>query len=337
MLMVLLGTAAVADEYEEAVNLIKKKNYSVAITLLNADRQTGDTAKNLYALGYCYEKQGDKLRAVTYYRMSVRVNVNKGNRISAEAEMSLKRLYALVPHIFPVLSKAWDLETEAYKHKVGTTEREYMLNAARMLYEFALNGETWQAAKMDAQENKPQKPMVSGVGVMPRVANTFPFEKARFVHPTGSSKPLPPRSMRERLAIEKALGYRLKMRPAHAVRTPGGSWAKYFPATVSWSEAKKRCQDMGGYLFVPETPAEFEFAGKLAPKNVTNLWIGAVVSNGSWAFVSGQSIKDLKWNPKAKGKGPCAYMSSGSGEWKACGYPDRVQDTIPGFICEWEK
>ena len=55
----------------------------------------------------------------------------------------------------------------------------------------------------------------------------------------------------------------------------GGNGHKYkvFKEKVTWHEAKKRCEDMGGYLATMTTKGENKFVAKLTGNDQT--WLGA--------------------------------------------------------------
>jgi len=303
-LTVLVTGTTYAGEYEEAVNLIERKKYAVANTLLTAMLAKKDSVRVRYALGFCAEKQNQKAAALKHYKKAIILNTNAGNRVSKDAEKALKRLYVLAPQLFPILQKAWDLES--LSHEVKGTEREFRLEAARMLYTYALDDNSWEKAKVAAAKKGPARPMAD-------------------VHD-----------------IEKHLGYRLShlVRARHhqdAVRWKNGHYYKFFKETISWTDAAKRCKELGGYLATPDTEDEVEFfidTGRSGlPRAYVNAWIGGKQTANKWLLVTGRPMQHDRWHSqKDKAHGSCIYITTRG----MAGYRDIVVPTIYGFICEWE-
>lgn len=137
MLLGVLG--AHADQYDEAVALIKDGKFTTAQIVLEAivQKDEGDV-RALYALGYAHEKQDHRNTAVEMYRRALVANLTTG-RNSDDAERAMKRLFELQPRLKPVLAKAWELETEAAK--ADGQDRKFLTDAARLLYNHALNAD----------------------------------------------------------------------------------------------------------------------------------------------------------------------------------------------------
>lgn len=135
-----------AGEYDEAVKLIKAKKYGVAKTLLEATLKKDQSPKVHFALGYCCEKMGDEDKAVLHYRDAVALNL-KDATDGAEAARALRKLMELKPEIGDLLTMAQDLETKAKERK-----SEFMRQAARKLYDHALDPANWNLKPKDKPE-----------------------------------------------------------------------------------------------------------------------------------------------------------------------------------------
>src|SRR5262249_616059 len=80
-------------------------------------------------------------------------------------------------------------------------------------------------------------------------------------------------------------------RPKAAQKFNGHSYAVITePAT--WHGARRRCEEMGGHLATPETPAERDFLLKLVRDAKTSAWFGATDEEveGEWVWVTGKPV-----------------------------------------------
>ncbi len=123
----------------------------------------------------------------------------------------------------------------------------------------------------------------------------------------------------------------------------GGLWRLefgghgYLPvlAAVTWHEAKKACEEMGGHLAIIETLAERDFL--IAKTGGVGLWIGCTDEHreGDWRWLDGRAV-----DPKAVGgfKPDNAWGGQHYGIVSKLGLDDdgKKGDKGAGFICEWE-
>ncbi len=78
---------------------------------------------------------------------------------------------------------------------------------------------------------------------------------------------------------------------------------------ISWTDAQKKCAEMGGHLAVPNDAAEFNALVDLAEsKNVTMLWIGGHRENGAIVWEDGSTDPYEQW-----AKGEPSYVDSSDG------------------------
>ncbi|HUQ69941.1 MAG TPA: family 16 glycoside hydrolase, partial [Planctomycetaceae bacterium] len=143
--------------------------------------------------------------------------------------------------------------------------------------------------------------------------------------------------------------------PADAVVHNGHSY-KFFPEKLSWTEAKKRCEALGGHL--PTIADEFEnrFVQKTAqaafPADETgplkSIWLGAsdAAKEGDWQWSNGEEMTYKNWFGQQPNNGglkadehfATMMLSPGSsfneGQWSD--QPDvSTQQTIH-LVCEWD-
>lgn len=98
---------------------------------------------------------------------------------------------------------------------------------------------------------------------------------------------------------------------------------------IGWNEAKKTCEEMGGYLACGETPAEIHYLKGLSPR----AWTGGYRDHtGKWLWVSGATMTD---RPGAESK-EAAYASTDPNGLLARPEDGIRAKGVVGFICEWD-
>ena len=132
---------------------------------------------------------------------------------------------------------------------------------------------------------------------------------------------------------------------------------QYFEGGVSWYEAKKKCEELGGHLLVISSAEEQAYinsyvkelhqAGKLTKRNI---WLGATINNGVVTWVNGEKSSYTNWASGEPnnygGVENCIMMytplSEGNlGFWNdesGYGRDDGGAYTLStmGYICEWD-
>ena len=118
----------------------------------------------------------------------------------------------------------------------------------------------------------------------------------------------------------------------------GGSRYKFFEEKLTWPEAKRKCESLGGHLVCIETAAEHRFiAMQFGNNRITGVWAGGTDERieGTWVWVNGAPFDYSKWyqdKPNNQG-GEEHYLIlglSGDFTWN----DGRAFWTYP-FICEW--
>jgi hypothetical protein len=127
--------------------------------------------------------------------------------------------------------------------------------------------------------------------------------------------------------------------PADAVAF-GGHWYKVFDETMSWHEAKKRCEAMGGGLVCIETPAEQTYIAKLAAGRYLCLGATDEVKEGEWVWINGAPFTYMCWmegQPNNYGGSENFLATYDGGDWVDVDDEGSGFWMPTGFICEWEQ
>ena len=132
--------------------------------------------------------------------------------------------------------------------------------------------------------------------------------------------------------------------PNNAVAFQGSNY-KFFREHVSWKEAQRRCESMGGNLANVESSAENAFIHSLArrqyqPDRKDGLWLGASdeQSEGNWKSVSGDRLRFTNWgkgqpNNKQNAEHFLMMWIGNDGSWSD--QPERSHQHTTYFVCEW--
>jgi len=279
ILLVLLSVPSWAGkEYDEAVKLIKAKKYGVAKTLLGAVLKNEDSPKVRYAMGFCCEKAGDKEKAVEHYRVAVAQNLNDASDPD-EAARALKKLMEMKPEVASVLDAAMDLESKAKKEK-----SEFLKDAARKLYDHALDPDNWNLK----------------AGAVPVV----------------------------KVPVKAAI-------PKSAKEYKGNRYQVY-EGQLTWDEARRKCESLGGHLVCIGSKGELKFVKSLAGK--TYVWLGGRRQKGVWSWVDRHRVLQRDWgknHPAAAMDYMAMRPKANGGEWVS--QPLVSDAPVMGYVCEWEK
>ena len=140
-----------------------------------------------------------------------------------------------------------------------------------------------------------------------------------------------PLSANEKKVIKKTI-------PADAVKFNGHAY-KIFAEKISWHEAKKKCEAMGGYLVCIETKAEQGFITKLAKGKYYYLGATDEKKEDEWQWVNGAPWKFTDWmagQPNNYGGKEHYLATYDEGKWvDVAAEGDGFWMPI-GYICEWE-
>ena len=123
-------------------------------------------------------------------------------------------------------------------------------------------------------------------------------------------------------------------RPAGA-RHFGGHWYKAVFEKVSWKDAKRCCEEMGGYLACVGSASENRFIAKLCLGN-KYIYLGGTDegSTGRWRWVNGEPFRFTAWGKGIpNGAGTQHYLSMS----RADVWDDNYENNANGFVCEWDR
>ncbi len=131
----------------------------------------------------------------------------------------------------------------------------------------------------------------------------------------------------------------VRTKPKDVVKFGGHEYAA-IKDQLSWHNAKKRCEEMGGHLVVSETPEEEQFVLALCrqPKDRFGCWIGATNEDqqDKWMWVTGIPVAQAKtWKHD---NGEAQFHGHGMTYWpdSDCFNDDNLGARM-GYVCEWEK
>jgi hypothetical protein len=124
-----------------------------------------------------------------------------------------------------------------------------------------------------------------------------------------------------------------------------GHYYKFFPETLAWHDASKRCADLGGHLVVIESLQENTFVGSLADKGGgPDCWIGITdeAQEKRWVDVAGNPVTYTNWmqnQPNNKGAGEHFALMSKRFGWQWSDQPNVAISAQhqPGYVCEWDS
>jgi hypothetical protein len=128
-------------------------------------------------------------------------------------------------------------------------------------------------------------------------------------------------------------------RPADAAAF-GGHWYKAYEEDVSWHEARRRCEEMGGYLACIETAEEQAFIARLADGRYLSLGATDEAKEDTWVWVNGSPWDYTAWmggQPNNWGGDEHYLATYDDGEWVDVAAEGDDFWMPTGFICEWER
>lgn len=135
-------------------------------------------------------------------------------------------------------------------------------------------------------------------------------------------------------------------RPSDAALFRGHAY-KLFSEKLSWSEARTRCNQMGGHLATIHDRDEHAFILHMAANTtVSQIWLGGTDESqeGTWKWVTDEEFGYSDWGPSEPNNLGNAEHSlvlikdlNGDPAWRGK-WSDQPADSgnHPGFVCEWE-
>jgi hypothetical protein len=124
---------------------------------------------------------------------------------------------------------------------------------------------------------------------------------------------------------------------------------RFYRQQVSWHEARARCESLGGYLAVIDSPEENALIAKLVAKaKWLDAWIGISdeLEEDDWVSVRGERIRFTNWHPgQPNNKRNLEHFGLISGRFPGPGgsswdWHDQPAQSLPGhrpgYVCEWD-
>lgn len=119
-----------------------------------------------------------------------------------------------------------------------------------------------------------------------------------------------------------------------------GHWYRAFYIKLSWQEAKKKCEEMGGYLCCIESDEEQQIVAQFVDEK--RLYLGGTDEEQecTWKWINGSQWDYTKWmegQPNNWGGDENYLATYDRGEWvDVAAEGDGFWMPI-GFLCEWDK
>lgn len=130
-----------------------------------------------------------------------------------------------------------------------------------------------------------------------------------------------------------------KGRPADA-KPFGKHFYKVFKERISWHDARKKCEAMGGHLVCIETKEEQKFIAELAADKYYYLGATDEKKEDEWKWINGSKWEFTQWmdGQPNNWSGKEHYLATyDGGEWVDVAAKGRGFWMPIGFICEWDK
>lgn len=113
---------------------------------------------------------------------------------------------------------------------------------------------------------------------------------------------------------------------------------------LTWSQARQRCEELGGHLATLMTEEESQFVASLLPSGAdpgSTYWIGLMLDRqrGCWRWITGDVAKTMLWAkgaPSDTAVGSFAALSE-DGRWVDLESGQKLYSKIAGFLCEWDE
>lgn len=117
-----------------------------------------------------------------------------------------------------------------------------------------------------------------------------------------------------------------------------GHYYKVYTDAASWTDAKERCESLGGYLATITTKEEDDFTYALMQEaGISKIWFGLYNAGSQkdpvWCWVTDEPLEYTRW-----GKGQPDYTYNGAeaygGYWQGA-WNDYTHTALSTYICEW--
>ena len=110
-----------------------------------------------------------------------------------------------------------------------------------------------------------------------------------------------------------------------------------YDLSMTWSEAKQFCEELGGHLVTINSPEEQKFVTNVMMSNASKsaYWIGGYQEGGIWKLLNGEDMSYTNWSEnEPNNSGQYMHMYK-SGKWDDTTNNNNLN--MHGFICEIES
>ena len=129
--------------------------------------------------------------------------------------------------------------------------------------------------------------------------------------------------------------------------TSGTHRYQLFNESMTWTEAKAYCENLGGHLATITSQSEHDEVMKLVPQNERRIyWLGGFrkSTSSAWEWVTGEAFSFTNWHsgePNNAWGDECylelsSYQYDGSWGWNDENNTS-YNASVTGFICEWDE
>lgn len=131
----------------------------------------------------------------------------------------------------------------------------------------------------------------------------------------------------------------VRQKPKDTIKAGGHEYA-IVKDSLSFYNARKRCEEMGGHLVTLETAQEQELIRQRARQAKIAAWIGATNEEDQvhWKWVTGDPVADEQARAWRHDNYDSTIHAHGMTWWPdSDGFNDDSLGARMGFICEWDK
>lgn len=127
----------------------------------------------------------------------------------------------------------------------------------------------------------------------------------------------------------------IKNAPTDAKTFNNHAYKTYAESSVTWLDAKQKCETLGGYLVTITSQEEQNFIESI---NSKKLWIGGYLDNGVWKWVTNEEWSYTNWgsgepNNSSNVVANEGYVAVWPKKWNDLANTNLYEQS--GYICEW--
>ena len=132
---------------------------------------------------------------------------------------------------------------------------------------------------------------------------------------------------------------KIELTPSETINCNGHRY-EYYNNNMTWNQAYKYCEKLGGHLVTITSKEENELIENLTNGYSGRVWIGSTKLNSTWYWINGETFSYTNWSPGEPNntngiEDAIVFYVSGdnTGKWN----DNAMLDTnVEGFICEYD-